>query len=147
MLIKLSKLQSLGNFITAYLNNTDVPVKFAYAMAKNQDKIDRELKPIAAASKALSDFMKKKVDLCNKYADKDEKGKPMVVNNTYVGVDTSIEFRKQFDVLQEEYAAPLKDMEDLMESEVEIEFHMIPLKDFPEKIPGMSILFPLVKEN
>ena len=56
----LNTINVLGN-----LNNTQLPIKLAYAISKNINKIDIELKT----------YNDEKVKLINKYAEKDKEGK------------------------------------------------------------------------
>lgn len=89
------------------LNNAKLPVKAAYAITKNINKINTELKA----------YNEEKVKLIDKYAEKDEKGKLKI--NEIGNV-----------MLKEEHIEDWnRDIAELLSIENEIDIHMINLDD------------------
>mgnify|MGYP000051623031 CR=1 FL=1 len=89
------------------LNNAKLPVKVAYAITKNINKINTELKA----------YNEEKVKLIDKYAEKDEKGK--LKTNEIGNV-----------ILKEEHIEDWnRDIAELLSIENEIDIHMIQLDD------------------
>lgn len=89
------------------LNNAKLPVKVAYAITKNINKINSELKA----------YNEEKAKLINKYAEKDKEGK--LKADEYGNV-----------TLKEEYIQDWnRDIAELLDIENEIDIHMIQLDD------------------
>ena len=89
------------------LSNAKLPVKVAYAITKNINKINTELKA----------YNEEKVKLIDKYAEKDEKGK--LKTNEIGNV-----------ILKEEHIEDWnRDIAELLSIENEIDIHMINLDD------------------
>ncbi len=89
------------------LNNAKLPVKVAYAITKNINKINTELKA----------YNEEKVKLIDKYAEKDEKGE--LKTNEIGNV-----------ILKEEHIEDWnRDIAELLSIENEIDIHMINLDD------------------
>ena len=91
----------------AKLNNAQLPIKVAYAISKNINKIESELKVYNA----------ERAKLVNKYGEKDKEGKLKVGENGNVP-------------LKEEYIEDYnRDIKELVSIENEIDIHMIQLDD------------------
>lgn len=89
------------------LNNAKLPVKVAYAITKNINKIDIELKS----------YNEEKTKLINKYAEKDQEGKLKADEDGNV-------------VLKEEHIEDWnRDIKELLSIENEVDIHMIQLDD------------------
>ena len=89
------------------LNNTQLPIKVAYAISKNVNKIESELKV----------YNTEKAKLIDKYCEKDEEGKLKIDENGNAA-------------LKEEYIEDYnKDIKELLSIENEIDIHMIKLDD------------------
>lgn len=89
------------------LNNAQLPIKVAYAISKNVNKIESELKAYNA----------EKAKLIDKYAEKDEKGE--LKTNEIGNV-----------ILKEEHIEDWnRDIAELLSIENEIDIHMINLDD------------------
>lgn len=65
------------NFLNANVGNKQLPIKLAYAIAVN----------IEAVKPALEAYNKKREELIEKYAKKDEKNKPAIENGNYIFED------------------------------------------------------------
>lgn len=89
------------------LNNVQLPIKVAYAISKNVNKIESELKV----------YNTEKAKLVNKYGEKDKEGKLKVGENGNVP-------------LKEEHIEDYnRDIKELLSIENEIDIHMIQLDD------------------
>ncbi len=89
------------------LNNAKLPVKVAYAITKNINKINSELKP----------YNEEKAKLMDKYCEKDEEGK--LNANEHGEVKIKEEHMEDWN----------RDIEELLSIENEIDIHMIQLDD------------------
>ena len=93
--------------VLAELNNAKLPVKVAYAITKNINKINTELKA----------YNEEKAKLIDKYSEKDEEGK---LKTDEIGNVT----------LKEEHIEDWnRDIKELLSIENEIDIHMIQLDD------------------
>ena len=118
-------------------------VKFAFALMRNRKKIQRELDAYNESLDAfrLDDgeniiyktYDAERIKLAEKYAKKDEKGKPVIENNNYILINESA-FNADWEKLKskEEYKAVLEKQKTLKEKadeglaeEVEIDFYKI----------------------
>lgn len=91
----------------AKLNNAQLPIKVAYAISKNVNKIESELKV----------YNTEKAKLVNKYGEKDKEGKLKVGENGNVS-------------LKEEHIEDYnRDIKELLSIENEMDIHMIKLDD------------------
>ena len=98
----LNTINVLGN-----LNNTQLPIKLAYAISKNINKIDIELKT----------YNDEKVKLINKYAEKDKEGK--VISDEHGHIIIEEKHKEDWD----------NDISELLSIENEIDIHKIQLDD------------------
>lgn len=93
--------------VLAELNNAKLPIKLAYAITKNINKINSELKA----------YNEEKAKLIDKYSEKDEEGK---LKSDEIGNVT----------LKEEHIEDWnRDIKELLSIENEIDIHMIQLDD------------------
>lgn len=98
----LNTINVLGN-----LNNIQLPIKLAYAISKNINKIDIELKT----------YNDEKVKLINKYAEKDKEGK--VISNEHGHIIIEEKHKEDWN----------NDISELLSIENEIDIHKIQLDD------------------
>lgn len=98
----LNTVNTLGN-----LNNAQLPIKVAYAISKNINKIECELKA----------YNTEKAKLIDKYAEKDEEGK--LIQNELGHVNIKEEFKEDWN----------RDITELLSIENEIDIHKIQLDD------------------
>lgn len=98
----LNTINILGN-----LNNTQLPIKLAYAISKNINKIDIELKT----------YNDEKVKLINKYAEKDKEGNVISDEHGHI-------------IIEEKHKEDWNnDISELLSIENEIDIHKIQLDD------------------
>ena len=89
------------------LNEVQLPIKVAYAISKNINKIDCELKA----------YNSEKARLIEKYAEKDEEGK--VKADEYGNINIKVDCIEDWN----------RDIKELLSIENEIDIHMIQLDD------------------
>lgn len=137
--------------------------KFSYAVAKNLRAITQivsTLRETIKPSEKYQDYEEKRVELCRKHAQKDEKGNPMsmVIGKTSQFIiedqdafetdlkklQNSPEYKKEVDG----YKKKLDEFNKAMDLESEpVELHMIEQSDVPENItPGqLEGIFDIIK--
>jgi len=133
--------------------------KFAYIIAKNLIRIKEEveaLDKVREESKAYREYTNKRVELCIKYAEKDENGVALIRNNRYVGVDGNPEFEKELEVLKGEYKTALDEYDrnvetynSMLDEEIEIPIQQIERELIPENITvqAMTMIMPMIKDE
>ena len=128
-------------------NNLSGP-KFVYAIAKNIAKIDVELKFLEKAIKPSDAFLKyekERIQLCEDNCVKDPSGKPIMENREYA-FPGNIDKDKLFDDLMathkealDERQKQIDEFNKLMDSEVEIDLHMLKPEALPENITVLQL--------
>jgi Skp family chaperone for outer membrane proteins len=128
------------------LNNVSAlkGVKFAYAVARNLNIIKGEVEAIRKSfqpSEEIIEFERERVELNEKYAEKDKDGKPLVENNKYKGLEGNKEWKKKSEELNKKYEKVIKEYQKQqeeyiksLEEEIDIELYRISLKDVPDDI-------------
>lgn len=146
--VKRSDLFLMQNAI-AILAQVKGSCKFAYGVAKNKKILDDEaslMRTGIAPKKEFMDYENKRVVLCEKHADKDNDGKPIIVNNLYQGLDANEKFQKEMKKLAEDNEKAISDRQkqidsfnEMLKEECEIELWQIKLEDIPDGITADSI--------
>ena len=118
-------------------------VKFSYGVSKNMNLLKSEVESIEKAITASEEFIvydKARVQLAKEFAEKNEKGEPIVKGQEYVIRDEK-KFEKELKKLQEEHKEVLEarkqqidDYAKLLEEEIEVKVHKIKLEDVPADI-------------
>lgn len=124
-------------------------VKFAYARAKNKKLVLAELellKDVLKDSEKFVEYDKKRIELCEVYCTKDDKGKPVIKNRKYDGLTKNEEFTKKLEKLGEEFKEVIEqkkknaeEYQTLLDGEVDIPLHKIKLDDVPSDITGAQL--------
>jgi hypothetical protein len=148
----------LNQLLKSNLLSTLTGAKLNYALLKNINKIEKEtedIKKIVNPSDRYKEFDKKRIDICQLYCEKDDKGenvKKQIDANNWEFV-FSDENKKMFDTeletIQEEYKEDIEqfklqieDYNKFLQEESKINFHKVSYKELPENISLeiMSIL-------
>lgn len=108
MKITLRKLVDSANLLGAINHKQGLPRKMSYAIAKNTKKIESE----------LNIYNKERQKLIDKYCIKDEEGKNKIDENN------------QLRIADEHLEVWSKDLEELLNIEVEINIHKFNIDDF-----------------
>ena len=140
-------------------------IKFVYSLAKNKKAIEKEVDVLQAAivpSKEFVEYEKKRIKLCNKYAEKDESGKSKMEvigkrgESEFVFVEENRKiFSKELEVLRKEYKEvmeardrQIKEFNKFLEKENDFEPYVIAYEDIPEDITSimMSSIIELIAD-
>lgn len=123
-------------------------LKFAYALQKNIRLMKQEIKHIFELIQPSEDYKlydKEREELAKKYAEKDEKGEPVVENEQYK-IKGKKKFDKELKELQEKYGKVYKDQEEKevifqarLEQECTIPFHKIEEKNLPSDLSARQL--------
>ena len=130
--------------------------KFAYAVAKNLNVIEPEVKALMKAqekSKEYQEYDSKRVSICREMANKDENGTPIMIGGIFqkdkdgipqrVGGEFDIPDRakldKRIEKLKKEYKEAVDEQEikidefnELIKEEIDIEFHRVKYEWIPK---------------
>lgn len=137
------------------LSEEKTTAKGAYGIAKNKKIAEAEVKAIQEAQQKVempekfNEFDKKRIELCEEVADKDEDGKPIKINNGQqfsISEERQDEFSEKLKALREEYKEAIEqkdkieqDFIDLLSEEIEVEFHKVMIDDLPNNITANQI--------
>ena len=130
-----------------------VGVKFAYAVAKNLDKIKREIRYLQDASEPTEDYKKydqERHAICKEYCDKNEKGEPVVIDGNFSFTDEKKkkefdqkieELRQEYEITLEERQKQVKEVEKMLSEEIKnpIEFFKITQENLPSNITAEDL--------
>jgi len=139
---------------------------FRHTLSKNKQLIENELKAVEAArnkpNEKYSEYEKKRMAACEALCLRDDEGKPCIVDagTSAARYDFTIEAREevneQIEELKIEYKSAIDDFEEtvkefneLLQGEVEVEFKKFKLNQLPAEMSGedMDIIFDLVEEE
>ncbi|MHC4574395.1 MAG: hypothetical protein ACYS76_09740 [Planctomycetota bacterium] len=151
MKIKLKRseiIRTYNIFKTALERGGEQDYKFNYAIIKNKQKLEKKMIDISIKLKL---FELDRLDLCEKYCDRNEKGEPIFVKSpdrtgkmvdAYTGLEKNKEYRKESD-------KQIKEKEDYEKEKIEIEIYSIPQKILPNKMVGVfqEALLPFIAEE
>lgn len=135
-------------------------VKFAYAMLKNKNTIEVEIKTIRESLLKLEgkfletekDFLDKKKVLLEKYSLKDKEGNSVIVRSEYQINPTKkeefetkvIKLKKNFSELMDEIDRVNSENDKLLKEESDLKLHKIKLEDVPKEL-SMAQLEPIME--
>ena len=142
------------------LGNTKGPVKFGFIAAKNKRVAEPEVKSLQEANKPIPEYMEsedKRLKLCREYAEKDDKGNPVVMGQAFkIQEDLKAEFDEKIEALKEEYKETIEETEKrqeefrkLLEEEIELEFNTFKMSEMPEEMLNrdMDVLYELIEDD
>ena len=123
-------------------------VKFAYAVSKNFNKIQPEIKSITDAGKPAEEFVKydkERILLCEKFCKRNAEGNPVIVSGGYQmedkeGFDKKLEaLKKKHKKANDAREKQVESYEKFLEEEVVIEIHKVKIEDLPEDLTATQI--------
>ena len=130
--------------------------KFAYMCAKNKEILRGEVTATRAAympSDKMKEYEGKRIALCEKYADKDDNEKAVIINGSYSLVMNKAVFDKELKKLTKDYKetidendGKIAEYKKFLEEEIEPDLVSIDLEDVPKEITGrqMDVIIKLV---
>lgn len=158
MKVKKSELIVIWNVLNS-LNGKEYSKIFSYGIIRNKKLIKDEVESLEEAktpSQEYLDYDRKRMLLCEKFADKNDNGHPIITKGQYVITEKLEEMKKEMKVLVEENKQILDDFEKksqefvkILEEEVEIDFYKMDFDVFPETIDPslLEVLEILIKEE
>jgi len=156
--MKLRDLSGLIEAIERILSNSK-NIIFNYHLIKYKVAMKVELeniKTVTQPSPRLIEYETKRITICEKYANKDDAGKPITKDGKYIGLENNPDFQKELqehmskytDVITE-YNQQQKEIAELLNKEISFNLPKIPLSIIPNnEISGsdLEIIFPLIEE-
>lgn len=109
----------------------DLHRRLTYGIARNIDRIKPIVAALEEASKMDEEFEKKRAELAQKYAKKDDKGEPIPLpGNQGLQIGDMVAFNKAVDKLKDETGQRKKEkeIEETLEAEETIDVYMVPYK-------------------
>ena len=119
------------NGLQTVSSQDDLHRRLTYGIARNIDRIKPIIAALEEASKLDEEFEKKRADLAQKYAKKDEKGDPIPLpGNQGVQIGDMVGFNKAVDKLKDETGQRQKEkeIEETLEAEEAVDVYMVPYK-------------------
>lgn len=126
--------------------------RFAYGVSKNKKILLDELRTIEETNKpteAYQVFEKERIALCEKMANKNEKGEPKIVGNTY-DIPNLKKFNAELDKLKEGHKEAVDEMQKknedyktLLDQDATVEFFKIKEETIPETMTA-KLLDPIM---
>lgn len=134
------------------LGNGKQKIKFSYFIAKNKSKIKDEieiLNKLLVPSERFQAYDQKRAAVAQEFSDKDESGKPIIVDQNYVITEKKEQFDSAIKQLREEnkdviaeFERQKKEYEDILKEESDFVGHQIKMEDLPDQIePQLLELF------
>jgi len=127
-------------------------VKFNWVIDRNREQLEKETKDIMKVSEPSEKFQeydKKRIEILQKYSEKDDNGNPKFTQTNQGMVRFDIndknmkKFQKEIDALTKEFEKEIKDRDKqlfeydkFLNEEVTPEFEMLTLEDIDEGITG-----------
>lgn len=138
------KRKDLYMYMDALSNVTELKgVKFAYTLIKNKKKIEEEIKILEEVVKASEDFSiyeNQRIRLCEIHCEKDDNGKPIILENKYKILDIQ-SFDNELNSLKEKHMSSILERErqineynKMLEEDIEINLSKIDFIDIPTDI-------------
>jgi hypothetical protein len=131
-------------------------IRFAYVIAKNLNKVNSEVETFRETIKpsdAYNEYEKERIELCELHANKDEKGKPVIIGNEYDGLAGNKAFDAQMEVLKEKHKEvidarqkKIDDFNAFLKEESKLELHKIDVNSVPKEITTgqLSGIMPII---
>lgn len=126
------------------LNN----VKTSYGIAKNIKLIADEVNATEKIrNKITEEFENKRIEICEKFAEKDEEGNAKIVNNNYIGIPNEM-FNKEMDTFKAEYQPKIDELIEFLKEDVELDLYKMKLECFPNTLKpiDIAVLMPIIEE-
>lgn len=139
-------------------------IKFAYMMMKNIEIIDKEVKFVSELTEIKPDYIeydKERVELCKKFATKDENGEPIILTNnngsqSYDIDEESNEWIISYEGLNHKHRSAIENRDkqkeeynNFLNEESTIEFYKIEESELPIEITleQLMIIKVFIKNN
>ena len=155
----MKKSEAIGLFNTINTMGSIASTKFSYAIIKNVEKLKDEFEAVKKIQQIKSpeheEFETKRIQLCHEFAEKDEKGNPVLVGSNYKIKDQDA-FDKMYSKLESNYSGVMeeinnkvKQINDILDEESDIELYKISIDDLPKELTPAQVksLMPMIMEE
>lgn len=140
--------------LQAVSNQDDLHRRLTYGIARNIDRVKPIVAALEEASKMDEEFEKKRMDLAQKHAKKDDNGDPISLpGNQGLQIVDMVAFNKAVDKLKDETGQRQKEKEidETLEAEEKVDIYMVPYKCVVRsktKLTGTQVngIFPMLGE-
>lgn len=134
-----------------------IGIKFNYAIAKNIATLKPEIEAIQRSYEATEDFNKyeiERVELAKKHSKKGDNDEPLLINGNQFDIEDLKAFQTEFNELKEKHKEvitirekQLKEVEEFLLKESNIELHKIKMEDIPKEIKteDMAAIYCLIE--
>lgn len=150
--MKKSEIILLYKSIINIFNKNFPGAKFSYCLKRNIDLLLPEVEAIDKAKLSSPEYMEyeqKRIDLVKNYAQKDENGEPIVKDNEFQGVDfNNPDFVEKYSKLNKEYEKPLKEINELMDQESDVQLYKLNINDVPNELESLELnkIYSIISE-
>lgn len=158
-IIKKKELLNIWNILHQFPTSDLYHPKFVYGISKNKKRMQSEIESLQELFKdepTYIEYDRERVRMCQSMCDKDDKNAPIIINNSYQITEKKSEFNDAMDKLKEKYKdaiekneAKVKEIENILDEDIEIDFYLIDIGYFPNgiSIDHMDYLSYLVNEE
>jgi hypothetical protein len=129
--MKNKEIVQFWNGLQAVSGQDDLHRRLTYGIARNIDRVKPIVAALEEASKMDEEFEKKRADLAQKYAKKDDKGDPIPLpGNQGLQIGDMVGFNKAIEKLKDETGQRQKEkeIEETLEAEETVDVYMVPYK-------------------
>ena len=155
MEIKKSEVLKLSGVFDSF-KKEKIGTKFSYFITKNKLSIKDEfeaLKEIVVPSEKYQQFDRERAELAKAMSDKDNDGKPIIINDSYQIIKNQTKFNELISAIKEKYAEDIREFEkqiteykDILKETISFEPYAIKLDYLPDTIDP-EIMEILVSNN
>ena len=120
-----------------------------YGLSKNKTRMSEELSAIGEYEKSLEPYENERIDICERYSEKDSNGNVIMEENNYkINTSKSIFFKEDMIKLQQKYKDTLIGADSFLMGTVEINFYKMPISVFPKRLSSddIDVLMPLIED-
>lgn len=127
-------------------------IEFAYAVFKNKQLIDKKLMEsdfIKNVTPEVVEYEEKRLKLCETFANKDDNGKPIIIDDLFV-IDDKDNFKIEMDRILEQYRPYVEERQKQIElfnlkmnQEVDFEFFKVKKEHIPPQLNTAQELYDI----
>lgn len=136
-----------------------IGAKFCYCISKNKRLLEQEIKDINnsyPSSEEFKQYDKERIEICNKYGKKDEKGEFIFTTNGSYVIENKEEFDKEIELLNnknktiiDERQKQIDNLNDFLEEESSFKPFLINIEEVPNNINSNQFdkIFYIIEEG
>jgi hypothetical protein len=145
MIIKRKEIVEIFNMLSKMKDRKGLPIDFIYTMAKNKKLLREEIDILREVERKPTEYMNylsEKLRLDIKFSKRDKDGNPLKRGNGYLidenrteDYDNALnELVEKYEDVIEETTEKQKELEELLDGEIDIDFELLEKEKFPEDI-------------